>query len=262
MKEIAMGAFILPNKEIPDGADLRSFIAPGELLLRVCRADNTKSRPLSALRALCSSTRTSRPSRASSVPSPSVRFLCVVSTMPRRTLRRASSRSNRTYHASVTHSASQLVSVAVSRLQPALGGVSRQPESRCWLTHLHFGCLEPTARNLTLRGSVLADSWHHLSHPIFHIILAMAPYLFPYPITGPVAFSNILLDRSQAYTTELADATVARTRLQVALKAAAGGEPGGSALAVLEVSYSALYIADNIGCAGVLPVSAQYHHVH
>jgi hypothetical protein len=26
-----MGAFVLPNKEIPDAVDLRSFIAPGKL---------------------------------------------------------------------------------------------------------------------------------------------------------------------------------------------------------------------------------------
>ncbi len=31
IKELAMGAFILPNKEIPDQADLRTFITPGEL---------------------------------------------------------------------------------------------------------------------------------------------------------------------------------------------------------------------------------------
>jgi endonuclease G len=30
IKELAMGAFILPNKEIPDEVDLRNFIAPGE----------------------------------------------------------------------------------------------------------------------------------------------------------------------------------------------------------------------------------------
>lgn len=30
IKELAMGAFILPNKEIPDQADLRTFITPGE----------------------------------------------------------------------------------------------------------------------------------------------------------------------------------------------------------------------------------------
>jgi endonuclease G len=29
MKEVALGAFILPNGVIPDGADLRSFITPG-----------------------------------------------------------------------------------------------------------------------------------------------------------------------------------------------------------------------------------------
>jgi endonuclease G len=28
VKELAMGAFVLPNKEIPDNADLRSFIMP------------------------------------------------------------------------------------------------------------------------------------------------------------------------------------------------------------------------------------------
>lgn len=28
-----MGAFVLPNKEIPDQADLRSFIVPGEAFL-------------------------------------------------------------------------------------------------------------------------------------------------------------------------------------------------------------------------------------
>ncbi|WOO83842.1 Mitochondrial nuclease [Vanrija pseudolonga] len=34
VKELAMGAFILPNKEIPDEADLRSFIAPVEVVER------------------------------------------------------------------------------------------------------------------------------------------------------------------------------------------------------------------------------------
>lgn len=63
----------------------------------------------------------------------------------------------------------------------------------------------------------------------------MAPYLFPYPTTGSVTFANVFIDRHQSYATELADATIARTRLQLALKAAAGDEPGSSALAVLEV---------------------------
>lgn len=30
VKELALGAFVLPNKEIPDQADLRSFIVPVE----------------------------------------------------------------------------------------------------------------------------------------------------------------------------------------------------------------------------------------
>lgn len=68
----------------------------------------------------------------------------------------------------------------------------------------------------------------------------MAPFLFPYPTTGSVTFANVLLDRSGAYTLELADATVARTKLQLALKAAATGEQGSSALQVLEVSSGTL----------------------
>lgn len=31
IKELAMGAFVLPNKEIPDQADLRGFVMPGTL---------------------------------------------------------------------------------------------------------------------------------------------------------------------------------------------------------------------------------------
>jgi endonuclease G len=30
VKELAMGAFVLPNKEIPDETDLRAFISPGK----------------------------------------------------------------------------------------------------------------------------------------------------------------------------------------------------------------------------------------
>jgi hypothetical protein len=93
----------------------------------------------------------------------------------------------------------------------------------------------------------------------------MAPYLFPYPTTGPVTFSNVLLDRAAAYTTQLADATVARTRLQVALAAAANGEAGASALSVLEVSSgtSASTSAANrpltAGGAGIPPAPAGDH---
>lgn len=77
----------------------------------------------------------------------------------------------------------------------------------------------------------------------------MAPFLFPYPTTGSVTFANVLLDRSAAYTLELADATVARTKLQLALKAAAAGEQGGSALAVLEAVQVYLpYLRGIIAC--------------
>ncbi|KAL1406315.1 hypothetical protein Q8F55_008011 [Vanrija albida] len=77
----------------------------------------------------------------------------------------------------------------------------------------------------------------------------MAPYLFPYPTTGPVTLSNVFVDRQLAYSTELAEATVARTRLQIALKAAAGNEPGSSALAVLEaVQVYHPYLRGIIAC--------------
>lgn len=66
----------------------------------------------------------------------------------------------------------------------------------------------------------------------------MAPFLFPYPTTGSVTFANVLIDRTGSYTLDLADATVARTKLQLALKAAAAGEQGSSALAVLEVRHA------------------------
>ena len=31
IKELAMGAFVLPNTQIPDEADLRNYIVPGEI---------------------------------------------------------------------------------------------------------------------------------------------------------------------------------------------------------------------------------------
>lgn len=91
----------------------------------------------------------------------------------------------------------------------------------------------------------------------------MAPYLFPYPIPGPVTFSTLLLDRSGAYTSQLAEATVARTRVQAALKAAAEEQPGSSALAVLEVRSSWAMIPGLIsGCTCLPPVRACHHGVH
>lgn len=64
----------------------------------------------------------------------------------------------------------------------------------------------------------------------------MPPLLFPLPMTALLTFSQIFIDPSSSHTTILADATDARTKLQIALKAFAGNEPGASAIAVVEVS--------------------------
>ena len=93
-----MGAFVLPNKEIPDQADLKGFVMPGE-----CRVpsvvgsgdaipgDSPDSSPARELMdqsrwwsgppvSSCS-TRTSRPSRSSSARSRSARSLYAALTM-------------------------------------------------------------------------------------------------------------------------------------------------------------------------------------
>ncbi|ORY35594.1 hypothetical protein BCR39DRAFT_461419 [Naematelia encephala] len=56
----------------------------------------------------------------------------------------------------------------------------------------------------------------------------MPPLLFPLPTTSILTFSAILVDPSSSHTTALADATAARTKLFLALKAE------GSALAVVD----------------------------
>lgn len=83
--------------------------------------------------------------------------------------------------------------------------------------------------------------------------LSMAPYLFPYPTTGSVTFANVFIDRWQDYGTELAEATIARTRFQLALKAAAGNEPGSSALAVLEVGSLVIMLTSGRTSISTLP---------
>jgi hypothetical protein len=64
----------------------------------------------------------------------------------------------------------------------------------------------------------------------------MPPLLYALPTTSLIPFSTLLIDPSSSHTTALADATSARTKLQLALKACAGDEPGASALAVVDVS--------------------------
>jgi len=65
----------------------------------------------------------------------------------------------------------------------------------------------------------------------------MPPYVYPLPTTTLLTFSSIFIDPSSTHTTVLADATSARTRLHLALKAVADQEPGASALAVVEVCH-------------------------
>jgi len=64
----------------------------------------------------------------------------------------------------------------------------------------------------------------------------MPPLLFALPTTSLLTFSNLLHDPSSSYTTALAEATSARTKLQLALKGVAENQAGSSALAVVDVS--------------------------
>ncbi|EIW67252.1 hypothetical protein TREMEDRAFT_69745 [Tremella mesenterica DSM 1558] len=57
VKELAMGAFVLPNQEIPDGADLRSFIAPVESVERASGLQLFNTDLKSKSRQLCAVTR-------------------------------------------------------------------------------------------------------------------------------------------------------------------------------------------------------------
>jgi hypothetical protein len=74
---------------------------------------------------------------------------------------------------------------------------------------------------------------------IYHCGIAiMPPLLFPLPTTSLLTFSNLLIDPSSSYGGALAQATAARTQLHLALKAVADKQPGGSALAVVDVSLT------------------------
>jgi hypothetical protein len=64
----------------------------------------------------------------------------------------------------------------------------------------------------------------------------MPPLLYALPTTSLTPFSTLLLDPSSSHTTALAEATSARTKLQLALKSCAAEEPGASALSVVDVS--------------------------
>lgn len=87
----------------------------------------------------------------------------------------------------------------------------------------------------------------------------MPPYIYPLPTTSLLTFSNVFIDPTSSHTTVLADATSARTRLHLALKATAGNEPGSSALAVIEVHISHEDRTLTVGYT-VLPAVPSRHH--
>ncbi|EIW67251.1 hypothetical protein TREMEDRAFT_33779 [Tremella mesenterica DSM 1558] len=68
----------------------------------------------------------------------------------------------------------------------------------------------------------------------------MPPYLFPLPTTSLLTFSSILHDPSGTYTTTLSDATAARTKLHLALKAVSTNDVNSSALSVLDAIHEYL----------------------
>ncbi|WVR00020.1 pH-response regulator protein palC [Kwoniella sp. CBS 9459] len=77
----------------------------------------------------------------------------------------------------------------------------------------------------------------------------MPPYPFPLPTTTLLAYSSILHDPSNSYTTVLSEATEARTRLFLALKGVHEGQQGSSALAVLDAVQVYLpYLKGIIAC--------------
>ncbi|KAL7418813.1 hypothetical protein Q5752_006497 [Cryptotrichosporon argae] len=60
------------------------------------------------------------------------------------------------------------------------------------------------------------------------------PFLYPYATTAALTYSSVLHDPRGAHTAALAETTAARARVAVSLAAAAKGDAGGSALAVVE----------------------------
>ncbi|ORX38531.1 hypothetical protein BD324DRAFT_578025 [Kockovaella imperatae] len=62
----------------------------------------------------------------------------------------------------------------------------------------------------------------------------MPPFPFPLPTTSLISYANLLHDTSLSFTAELAEATSARTTLQLALKALDENNPSASALSVVD----------------------------
>lgn len=67
----------------------------------------------------------------------------------------------------------------------------------------------------------------------------MPPLLFPLPSTNLLSLGgSTFIDPSGSHTTQLADATQARTKFQIALKAFTDKIPGASAVQVIDVNFS------------------------
>lgn len=99
--------------------------------------------------------------------------------------------------------------------------------------HLHFG----NPLGTPYPQQAIVTSLQHLYCTVQSFI--MPPYVYPLPTTTLLTFSTIFIDPSGTHTTVLADATAARTRVHLALKAASDNEAGSSALAVVEVGLDA-----------------------
>ena len=77
----------------------------------------------------------------------------------------------------------------------------------------------------------------------------MPPFLFRLPTTTLLTFSTLLTDPSGSYTTVLSEATAARTKLQLSLKALGDNDPGSGALAIIDAVQIYLpYLKGTIAC--------------
>lgn len=98
-------------------------------------------------------------------------------------------------------------------------------------------------RHLVLiKCSLLNKGWHYHLHSPVELTLThtMPPLLYPLPTTSQVTFSSLFLDPSSSFGSALAEATAARTKLHLALKALDEKQPGASAVSVIDVGVTSL----------------------
>jgi hypothetical protein len=109
--------------------------------------------------------------------------------------------------------------------------------------------LDPTSWLLVLLAfySTNNKGWQHFLHrPVEpNPTETMPPLLYPLPTTSQVTFSSLFLDPSSSFGSALAEATAARTKLHLALKALDEKQPGASAVSVIDVGVTSLMINHN-----------------